>query len=63
MKEAKYVRCGRVIRNMAEGKDTAFDSITLAKRESRRLQMQEDGALGRGSVRVVETMKPLKEAS
>lgn len=52
MKEAKYIRSGRVIKNTETGEKKEFPSITLAKRESRNIQMTADGALGRGTVRV-----------
>lgn len=53
MKQAKYVRKGAKIFSVEKGgKDMTFASITKAKAESRRLQMEEDGALGRGSLRV-----------
>jgi hypothetical protein len=53
MKTAKFARNGKTIRNIETGEVTMFASITKAKAESRRLQMQEDGALGRGSLIVV----------
>ena len=53
MKEAKFVRQGKTIISFENGGSSqTFASITKAKAESRRLQMQEDGALGRGSLRV-----------
>ena len=52
MKQAKWQRIGATIIDLVNGGHTSFDSITKAKAESRRLQMQEDGALGRGSLRV-----------
>ena len=56
MKQPKYYRCGRTIRDLATGKDTTYESVNLAKKESRRLQLEEDGSLGRGSVRVREKL-------
>lgn len=52
MKRTKFVRKGHLI---LAGKDRVFtgESINAAKRESRRLQLAEDGALGRGSVKRV----------
>lgn len=54
MKEAKFVRKGRVMIPL-DGKEppTTWTYINLAKRASRRIQMEEDGALGRGTVRLM----------
>ena len=54
MKEPIYFRKGHIIKDASrtvvfEGKQK---SINAAKRESRRLQLKEDGALGRGSLKV-----------
>ena len=53
MKEAKYTRNNNLIIELGPngGKTNNFKSINAAKRESRTLQMNLDGALGRGSVR------------
>jgi len=48
----KYFRKKNIIRDQ-EGNTEKFISINKAKRESRRLQMMHDGALGRGTVRDV----------
>lgn len=53
MKEKKYVRKDNVITTVETKKQAHFKSIALAKKESRRLQLEEDGALGRGSVRLM----------
>lgn len=49
--QAKYFRKGSRIRTPDGTKK--FKSINAAKRESRALQLSADGALGRGSLRVV----------
>lgn len=52
MRPHKYTRVRNVIMDARTNKKrTKYDSINEAKRKSRELQMQEDGALGRGSVR------------
>lgn len=54
MPKQKYIRKGSRIISFANGGSCQdFPSISLAKKESRRIQMEEDGALGRG-VLVVE---------
>lgn len=56
MSEVKFERRGEkgtIIKNLETGESTKYDSANKAKRESRRLQMEADKALGRGSVRVV----------
>jgi len=58
MKETKYIRRGQKIEtverdeknNLAWSKD--YGSINKAKRASRELQIDEDGALGLGSVQI-----------
>ncbi len=50
MKTLKYIRNGKNIEDVYSGKIETFKSITLAKRESWKLQMKNDGALGRGSL-------------
>lgn len=57
MKEAQYIRKDHVIRNIGgdtvfEGKTSGARSINAAKRESRRLQLEADGKLGLGTLRV-----------
>ena len=49
-----YVRKGKTITHKPTGESTTHKSINAAKRASRQLQMEEDGALGRGSVRVIK---------
>lgn len=61
LKEPQYYRKGRIIRGPCG--DTDFDSINEAKRESRRLQMAVDGALGRGTLRVVRKLPPAGDAT
>ena len=51
MKTVKYIRKGRRIKNLDTNKTDTWQSINLAKKESRRLQ-QEHGRLGDGLVRV-----------
>lgn len=62
MKDAEYTRKGHIIRNakgevVFDGKSRLAqnqkgDGINLAKRESRRLQMESDRALGLGTLRL-----------
>lgn len=49
----KYSRKKKTIINHESNKTKVFDSINLAKKESRRIQMQEDGGLGRGCLRAI----------
>ena len=58
MKKPKYFRKGKVIRGPSG--DQSFKSHNLAKQESRKIQMKEDGALGRGSLIVVEKLPELQ---
>ena len=51
MKTEQFYRIGRTIREIG-GKTTHHDSVNKAKRKSREIQLAEDGALGRGTVRV-----------
>ena len=61
MKKVKYERKNDTIHNLETGKKTMHKSINLAKKESRKLQMDEDKALGRGCLRVVTKFsKPFK---
>lgn len=59
MKQAIYYRKRNVIRS-PHG-DTGFASITVAKAESRKLQISADGATGRGSLRVVTEVTHISE--
>jgi len=51
LKEPKYGRKDRMIEDVETGQIKQFDSINKAKKESVKLQLSNDGALGRGSVR------------
>ena len=51
MKPTKYVRLSSTIIDTKTQKRTNHKFINAAKRASRKLQMELDGALGRGSVR------------
>ena len=51
MKPVQYTRKNHHMKNMQTGKIKHFKHINEAKRASRRIQMTEDGALGRGTVR------------
>jgi hypothetical protein len=62
MKEMKFMRKGKTIRNIEDGHDTVFNSISMAKRASRTLQIAEDGGMGRGSLRVVEKLPEMELA-
>ena len=55
MRKAKYIRKGKTITEIATDKRESFSSINAAKRESRQIQMREDGVLGRGSVKVIRS--------
>jgi len=57
MKEAKFFRKQNVIRG-PDG-DKVFHSVNKAKKESHSIQIAADGAIGRGSLRVVEKLPPL----
>lgn len=56
MTETKFIRKGKVIRSIEKNDDGSpvtqkeYSSVNKAKRESRAIQIKEDGALGRGSV-------------
>lgn len=52
MSECKFTRKGKTIINLKTGEVKAFDSINQAKRESRKTQMEADGAIGRGTLRL-----------
>lgn len=52
MKEAKYGRTRHIIEDVETGARKEYKSINEAKRASRKHQLDHDGALGRGSVRV-----------
>jgi len=59
MKEAKFFRKQNVIRGPKA--DKVFQSVNKAKKESRALQIAADGAMGRGSLKVVEKLPPFPE--
>lgn len=48
----KFVRKGKTIKNIDTGEVTDFKSVNKAKKESRSIQMRENGGLGLGSVMV-----------
>ena len=52
MKEATHTRKGRTITTAADGGIMTHKTINQAKRTSRKIQMDADKALGRGSVRI-----------
>lgn len=54
MKKAKFERKDHTMRELPAGERKVFNSINAAKRESRKIQMNADGGLGRGTVRVVK---------
>ena len=56
--EPVFIRKGASIRQESNGNVDDYRSINAAKRESRKIQMDLDGALGRGSVKVVEKRFP-----
>ncbi len=53
MKPATHIRKGREIRSAEPGDAMMHPSINKAKRASRKIQMKQDGALGRGSVKIL----------
>lgn len=54
MSKVKFTRKGKTIRNIETGKSDTLKSVNLAKKESLRIQMSEDGVLGRGSVELIK---------
>ncbi len=53
MKAAAYIRTGKTIMG-PDGKHS-FKTVNLAKKESRRIQIKSDGALGRGILRAIRS--------
>ncbi len=53
MKDTTHVRKGKEIRAAAPDGAVMYKSMNQAKKASRKLQMEQDGALGRGTVRVL----------
>lgn len=53
MKPATHVRKGREIRSAVPGDSKMHSSINAAKKASRKIQMTQDKALGRGSVKMI----------
>jgi len=54
MKKALFERNNRTIKTLRTRKRNPYGSINMAKRFSHKVQMEQDGALGRGTVRVVD---------
>lgn len=52
MKAQIFTRQGRVITDLRNGQAQQFRSLNAARKESHKLQMEHDKALGRGSLRV-----------
>ena len=52
MSKVLYFRKNKIMIDTDSKKASDFESINKAKRESRKIQMQNDGALGRGSVKL-----------
>lgn len=48
-----YIRKKHIIKEVESKIIHKFDSISLAKKASHKMQITEDGALGRGSLKVV----------
>jgi len=63
MPDLKFIRCKNIMRDAETKIDTTYRSINGAKRFSRRVQMAENGALGRGAVMVVDKLPPLVDAN
>jgi hypothetical protein len=55
MKTAQYARKGKIIINLTTGEKHTHRWNNQAKRASRKIQMEADGALGRGTLRVIPT--------
>ena len=53
MKPALYERNYHTLKDLETGERKALKSANAAKRASRKIQIEADGALGLGSVRVV----------
>ena len=62
MKQVQYLRKDAVIRSCKTNKDVVFDSIALAKKASHKIQLNNDGVLGLGIVRVVGKL-PVSESN
>ena len=54
MKPTEYTRKGQTITQLDGDTKKRYYSLTQAKKESWRIQMRLDGALGRGSLKVVK---------
>lgn len=54
MKPTTHIRKGREIRAAAPHGAVMHDSINRAKKASHKIQMEQDGGLGRGSVKVLD---------
>ena len=55
MPKTLYVRKGKTITHIETGQTLPkLNSINAAKRKSREIQMDEDGALGRGTLRLIK---------
>ncbi len=52
MKPLQYIRTEKQVKNVITGVIETFKSLNEAKRRSLALQMKEDKALGRGTVRL-----------
>lgn len=50
--KAQFERQNQTIKNLETGIRTPYDSINAAKRQSHKIQMEKDRALGFGTVRV-----------
>ncbi len=53
MKPTTHVRKGREIRSSDPKDAKMYESINLAKKASRKIQMAQDKGLGRGTVKVI----------
>lgn len=52
LKEARFTRKGHHIINLESGEAKEHNSVNEAKKASRKLQMDEDHGLGRGTLRI-----------
>lgn len=52
-KTIAFLRVGKLLLSEGPKTDLHFESVNAAKRESRKVQMELDGALGRGSIRIL----------
>ncbi len=52
--KVKYIRKGKNIRDLETDENTQYSSLNLAKKASRKIQLDENGAIGRGVLEVIK---------